>query len=188
MESLHLTNEDCKEIIMELKNICEIGKERIRRAGERILEENSDKVGVSNLDTGFKVLKLDSSNIKKWNPEYDELEQSFDDMLENFIPNRSEEDGVYEIMLKYGIDLTYPVEERVINDKKVFSIGFGALIICLDDNISLDVVNGIVELKQELEPEICRVVFKDNGFATDSVKTNAIQILKRNNIKEVMSI
>lgn len=170
------------------KNICEIGKERIRRAGERILEENSDKVGVSNLDTGFKVLKLDSSNIKKWNPEYDELEQSFDDMLENFIPNRSEEDGVYEIMLKYGIDLTYPVEERVINDKKVFSIGFGALIICLDDNISLDVVNGIVELKQELEPEICRVVFKDNGFATDSVKTNAIQILKRNNIKEVMSI
>ena len=53
---------------------------------------------------------------------------------------------------------------------------------------SLDVVNGIVELKQELEPEICRVVFKDNGFATDSVKTNAIQILKRNNIKEVMSI
>ena len=170
------------------KNICEIGKERIRRAGERILEENSDKVGVSNLDTGFKVLKLDSSNIKKWNPEYDELEQSFDDMLENFIPNRSEEDGVYEIMLKYGIDLTYPVEERVINDKKVFSIGFGALIICLDDNISLDVVNGIVELKLELEPEICRVVFKDNGFATDSVKTNAIQILKRNNIKEVMSI
>lgn len=170
------------------KNICEIGKERIRRAGERILEENSDKVGVSNLDTGFKVLKLDSSNIKKWNPEYDELEQSFDDMLENFIPNRSEEDVVYEIMLKYGIDLTYPVEERVINDKKVFSIGFGALIICLDDNISLDVVNGIVELKQELEPEICRVVFKDNGFATDSVKTNAIQILKRNNIKEVMSI
>ena len=170
------------------KNICEIGKERIRRAGERILEENSDKVGVSNLDTGFKVLKLDSSNIKKWNPEYDELEQSFDDMLENFIPNRIEEDGVYEIMLKYGIDLTYPVEERVINDKKVFSIGFGALIICLDDNISLDVVNGIVELKQELEPEICRVVFKDNGFATDSVKTNAIQILKRNNIKEVMSI
>lgn len=170
------------------KNICEIGKERIRRAGEKIQKELDIETNRRYLDFGFKVFKLDSSNIKKWNPNYDELEQSFDDMLENFVPNRTEEDVVYEIMLKYGIDLTYPVEERVINGKKVFSIGFGALIICLDDNISLDVVNGIVELKQELEPEICRVVFKDNGFATDSVKTNAIQILKRNNIKEVMSI
>lgn len=169
-------------------NICEIGKERIRRAGDKIKEENKESDSIKDLDIGFNVLKLDSSNIKKWNPEYDKLEQSFEDLLENFVPNRTEEDVVYEIMLKYGIDLTYPVEERVINDKKVFSIGFGALIICLDDNISLDVVNGIVELKQELEPEICRVVFKDNGFATDSVKTNAIQILKRNNIKEVMSI
>lgn len=170
------------------KNICEIGKERIRRAGEKILKENKDKEVWSNLDIGFKVLKLDSSNIKKWNPDYDNLEQSFDDILENFVPNRTEEDVVYEIMLKYGIDLTYPVEERVINGKKAFSIGFGALIICLDKNITLDVINGIVELKEELESEICRVVFKDNGFANDSVKTNAIQILKRNNIKEIMSI
>lgn len=170
------------------KNICDIGKERIKLAGEKIIRENKGKYGIEDLDTGFKVLKLDSSNIKKWNPDYNNLEQSFDDMLENFVPNRTEEDIVYEIMLKYGIDLTYPVEERVINGKKVFSIGFGALIICLDDNITLDIVNGIVELKKELEPEICRVVFKDNGFSTDSVKTNAVQILKRNNIKEVMSI
>ena len=185
MVQLPENTEESSEAYKEgYKNICEIGKERIRRAAKKILEETN---GVY-LDSGFKVFKLDSSNIKKWNPNYDELELSFDDILENFVPNRTEEDVVYEIMLKYGIDLTYPVEERVINDKKVFSIGFGALIICLDDNISLDVVNGIIELKQELEPEICRVVFKDNGFATDSVKTNAIQILKRNNIKEVMSI
>ena len=109
-------------------------------------------------------------------------------MLDNFIPNRSEEDVVYEIMLKYGIDLTYPVEEKIINDKKVFSVGFGALIICLDNNITLDVIEGIVELKKELSPEVCRVVFKDNGFANDSVKTNAIQILRRNNVNEIMSI
>ena len=170
------------------RNICEVGKERIRKSGDKIVQDNIENESIQHLDIGCRDFKLDSSNIKKWNPDYDELEQSFDDILENFVPNRTKEDVVYEIMLKYGIDLTYPVEERVINDKKVFSIGFGALIICLDDNISLDVVNGIVELKQELEPEICRVVFKDNGFATDSVKTNAIQILKRNNIKEVMSI
>ena len=165
--------------------ITEIGKERIIRASNNILKSNQEN---KELDLGFKVFKLDSSNIKKWNPNYDELEQSFEDILNNFVTNRSEEDVVYEIMLKYGIDLTYPVENKVINGKKVYSIGFGALIICLDDNITLDVINGIVELKEELEPEICRVVFKDNGFATDSVKTNSIQILKRNNIKEVMSI
>lgn len=170
------------------KNISEIGKERIRRAGEMIISENKDNEKIEGLDVGFKVFKLDSSNIKKWNPDYNKLEQSFDDMLENFIPDRTEEDVIYEIMLKYGIDLTYQVEERIINGKKVFSIGFGALIICLDNDITLDLVNGIVDLNKELEPEICRVVFKDNGFATDSVKTNAIQILKRNNIKEVMSI
>lgn len=168
------------------KNICDIGKERIRLAGEKIIREN--KIVENSLDIGFKVLKLDSSNIKKWNPDYDKLEQSFDDILENFVSNRTEEDVVYEIMLKYGIDLTYPVEERVINGKKIFSIGFGALIICLDNDISIDLVNEIVKLKEELQPEICRVVFKDNGFSNDSVKTNAVQILKRNNIKEVMSI
>lgn len=168
------------------KNICDIGKERIRLAGEKIIREN--KIVENSLDIGFKVLKLDSSNIKKWNPDYDKLEQSFDDILQNFVPNRTEEDIVYEIMLKYGIDLSYPVEERVINGKKIFSIGFGALIICLDNDISLDVVKGIVKLTEELQPEICRVVFKDNGFSNDSVKTNAVQILKRNNIKEVMSI
>lgn len=194
-KKLEQTSGDAKKILEDgiklLKDlgkkpyITEIGKERIRRASKDILKSNKDN---KEIDLGFKVLKLDSSNIKKWNPDYDELEQSFDDILENFVPNRTEEDVVYEIMLKYGIDLAYPVEERVINGKKVFSIGFGALIICLDDNISLDVVNGIVELKQELEPEICRVVFKDNGFTNDSIKTNAIQILKRNNIKEVMSI
>ena len=170
------------------KTICDIGMARIKIAGEKILNENKDRDEIENLDIGFKVLKLDSSNIKKWNPDYDNLEQSFDDMLDNFVPNRTEEDVVYEIMLKYGIDLTYPVEKKVIEGKKVFSVGFGALIICLDNNITLEVIEGIVEVKKELSPEVCRVVFKDNGFANDSVKTNAIQILRRNNIKEVMSI
>ena len=180
-------NEKTEAYKKNYRDICDIAKERIKKAGELIIEKKN-RFSNENLDIGFKVFKLDSSNIKKWNPVYDELEQSFEDILENFVPNRTEEDVVYEIMLKYGIDLTYPVEERVINGKKVFSIGFGALIICLDNDINLDLVNGIVDLNKELEPEICRVVFKDNGFATDSVKTNAIQILKRNNIEEVMSI
>lgn len=170
------------------KNICEIGKERIRRAGDKIVSENKDKEGIEDLDIGFKVFKLDTSNIKPWNPSFENIADRFDEMVDNFVPGRTEEDVVYEIMLKYGIDLTYPIEIREVSGKKVFSIGFGALIICLDNEITLDVVNGIVDLKNELAPETTRVVFKDNGFATDSVKTNAIEILKRNNINEVMSI
>lgn len=169
-------------------NICEIGKERIRRAGDKIVEENRDKEGIEDLDIGFKVFKLDTSNIKPWNPKFDDIEMAFEDIVDNFIEGRTEEDVVYEIMLKYGIDLTYPIEVREVSGKKVFSIGFGALIICLDNEITLEVVNGIVDLKNELAPETARVVFKDNGFKTDSVKTNAIEILKRNNIEEIMSI
>ncbi len=184
------TDEKSEAFKAGYKNICEIGKERVRRAGNKIVEENKDKEGIEDLDIGFKVFKLDSSNIKPWNPDYNNIEITIDDIVDNFVEGRTEEDVVYEIMLKYGIDLTYPIEVREISGKKVFSIGFGALIICLDNEITLDVVKGIVDLKNELDPETTRIVFKDNGFKTDSVKTNAIEILKRNNINEneIMSI
>lgn len=170
------------------KNICEIGKERIRRAGDKIVEENKDKNGIEDLDIGFKVFKLDTSNIKPWNPDYDNIEITLEDSIDNFVTDRTQKDIVYEIMLKYGIDLTYPVEIKEVDDKKIFSIGFGALLVCLDEDITLEAVNEIVKLKEELNPETCRVVFKDNGFKSDSVKTNAVEILKRNNIQEIMSI
>lgn len=166
--------------------ITEIGKQRLRLVGESIV--NKEEGNIENLDIGFKVFKLDSSNIKPWNPNFEDIANRLDEMVDNFVPGRTEEDIVYEIMLKYGIDLTYPIEQREVSGKKVYSIGFGALIICLDDEITLDVVNGIADLTNELKPETTRVVFKDNGFKTDSVKTNVIDILKRNNIKEVMSI
>ncbi|MCI6191267.1 MAG: site-specific DNA-methyltransferase, partial [Clostridium sp.] len=76
------------------KNICEIGKERIRRAGDKIVEENKDKEGIDDLDIGFKVFKLDKSNIKPWNPDYDNLEMTLEDSVDNFVPGRTEEDIV----------------------------------------------------------------------------------------------
>ena len=170
------------------KNICEIGKERIRRAGDKIVEENKGKEGIEDLDIGFKVFKLDTSNIKPWNPDYDNLKMTLEDSIDNFVPGRTEEDILYEIMLKYGIDLTYPVDVKEICGKKLFSVGFGALIVCLDSDITLELVNEIIKYKNELNPKTCRVVFRDNGFKTDSVKTNAIETLHRNNIKEIMSI
>ena len=167
-------------------NICEIGKERIRRAGEKIKEEKG--LEAQNLDIGFKVLKLDTSNIRKWQPDYDDLEQSLLDYIDNYVEGRTELDVVYEIMIKYGLDLTYPVNELTIADKKVYSIGFGMLMICLDDEITTDVAKGIFEKVKELAPESTRVVFKDNGFKTDSNKTNIKEILKSGGIEEFITI
>lgn len=167
-------------------NICEIGKERIRRAGEKIKDEKG--LEAQNLDIGFKVLKLDTSNIRKWQPDYDDLEQSLLDYVDNYMEGRTELDVVYEIMLKYGLDLTYPVNELTIADKKVYSIGFGMLMICLDDEITTEVAKGILEKIKELAPESTRVVFKDNGFNSDSNKTNIKEILKSGGIEEFITL
>ena len=167
-------------------NICEIGKERIRRAGENIKEEKG--LEAQNLDIGFKVLKLDTFNIRKWQLDYDNLEQSFLDYTDKYVEGRAELDVVYEIMLKYGLDLTYSVDEFVIADKKVYSIGFGMLMICLDNEITTEVAKGILEKIKELAPESTRVVFKDNGFKTDSNKTNIKEILKSGGIEEFITI
>jgi adenine-specific DNA-methyltransferase len=168
------------------QNICEIGKERIRRAGEKIkteveaqnaqlkMDEEPEKVP----DIGFKVFKLDSSNLKKWQPDYDHFEQTLWDSVSNYMEGRSELDVVYEIMLKMGLDLTWPLDKHTIGGKNVYAIGMGALMICLDDNITTDVADGMAALHKELAPETWKVVFKDNGFATDSAKVNVKEILK----------
>ncbi|MDO9268904.1 MAG: site-specific DNA-methyltransferase [Methylobacter sp.] len=170
------------------KTIADIGKERIRRAGEKILQDNTDNDNIENMDIGFKVFKLDSSNIKPWDADFDNLEDTLLNIVDNIKEDRSEDDVLYEILLKYGLDLTVPIEERQINSKTVYSIGLGALVICLDDAINLDVVEGIGRLKEELDPEVMRVVFKDSGFQDDVVKTNAIQILRKYGIHDVKSL
>ncbi len=168
--------EDSEAFKAGYKNICEIGKERIRRAGDKIKEDTG--LTAQNLDIGFKVLKLDTSNLRKWQPDYDNLEQTLMDSISNFVDGRSEMDVVYEIILKMGLNLTYPIEETVIGGKKVYSVGFGALMMCLDDEITTDVANGMVHLHKEQQPETWKVVFKDNGFKSDSNKTNIKEMLK----------
>jgi len=183
-----LTDEKSEVYKAGYKNICDIGKERIRRAGEKIKEEYKDKENIENLDIGFKVFKLDTSNIRKWQPDYDNLEQSLMDYVDNFVEGRTEFDVVYEIMLKYGLDLTYPVDEFTIAGKKVYSIGYGMLMICLDNEITTEVAKGILTKIKELSPESSRVVFKDNGFKSDSNKTNIKEILKSGGIEEFITI
>lgn len=158
------------------KNICEVGKERIKQAGDKIVKESGNK----ELDIGFKVFKLDSSNLEKWDPDYINIQQSL--TIDNIKKGRTNEDLVYEIMLKYGIDLTLPIEEH----DNIYSIGFGALVICLNDNITKDITNSILEFTKDASTS--RVVFKDSGFKSDADKTNIKEILKTNNIDEFITI
>lgn len=168
--------------------IAEITKERIRRAGEKIKQDFKDKKGIEKLDVGFKAFKLDSSNVEAWDGSPDKLVEQLDAFADNIKQGRSEEDILFEILLKYGLDLTVPIEEKTIASKKVFSVGLGTLFICLADGITPQVSEGIGAWKQELKPIICRVIFKDTGFQSDKDKTNAMQILKRFGIEEVNSI
>ncbi len=156
--------------------ICDIGKERIIREGNQLIKKY-DNV---NLDIGFKVFKLDSSNLEKWDPDYNDIQQSL--TVDQIKQDRTDEDLVYEIMLKYGIDLTLPIEEH----GNIYSIGFGALVICLDNNVTKDTAEDILKLTNE--SSISRVVFKDSGFASDADKTNIKEILKNNHIDEFITI
>ena len=170
-------------------NIAEIGKERIRRAVAKIKEENPDFEG----DLGFKVLKLDSSNIRAWNPDRNDLEQTLMDHTEHLVKDRSDEDVLYELLLKRGIDLTIPIEEKTITGKIVYSIGFGALFACLDISISSEEVEnlakGIIDWHKELEPDSdTQVVFRDSAFSDDIAKTNITAILEQHGITHVRSL
>jgi adenine-specific DNA-methyltransferase len=133
------------------------------------------------------VFKLDSSNIKGWDGNPDNLMDNLFDSQDNIKTDRSEEDVLFEILLKYGLDLTLPIEEKIIEGKTVFNVGFGALFICLADKITNKVAERIGAWKQEVNPETCRVIFKDTGF-NDVEKTNALQTLKRFGIHEIKSI
>lgn len=171
------------------ENIASIGKERIRRAAEKIRTDHVEYDG----DLGFKVFKLDSSNIRAWNPDAADLEKSLLDHAEHLVEGRSEQDVLYELLLKRGVDLTVPIEEKKIAGKTVYSIGFGVLFACLDDNIAKDEIEslaqGITAWHSELEPASdTQVVFRDSAFADDIAKTNMTAILEQNGIAHVRSL
>lgn len=164
------------------KNICDIGKERIRRAGEKIVQET----GKTDLDIGFKVFKLDSSNVKTWDPDFDNLEQTLFDLQDNIKEDRTKEDLLYEILLKIGLPLTTPIEEIDYNGKTIYNVAYGSVLVCLEDDIDLDIVQEMLKYQSEHMPP--KVIFKESGFISDAVKTNAIQTLKKHGITDVRSV
>ena len=171
------------------KNICEIGKERIRRAGEKIKsDENLPLENREKLDIGFKVFKLDSSNIKEWDTNTEDLQQTLLDSMENVKIDRSSLDILYEILLKYGLDLNIPIEEN----KDFYSIGGGSLLVSLNKEINAEVIKSMCEEYKnllEIDKDFkTTVILRDNSFKNDVDKTNAIKKLEQIGISEIRSI
>ena len=172
------------------KNICEIGKERIRRAGNQIRAEWEKEHPSDTLfsdeekfttDIGFKVFKLDSTNIRPWDSE---SEMSSDDLFslsDVFKQDRSKEDILYEIMLKYGI-FDMPAEEVEINGKTMYRVGKRYMIVCLEDEITAEDVKAIAELLPK------SVVFKEAGFENDNDKINAEYNLEKAGVEDIKCI
>lgn len=136
--------------------------------------------GADTLDVGFRVFQLDTSNLKKWQPTTDggNLEQTLMESVSNILPDRTEEDLLYEIILKMGFDLSWPIEAHDVGGVQVFVVAAGALFICLADNITPTVAEGMAQLHRELAPEVWKVVCRDTGFRDDAAKVNVREILK----------
>ena len=169
--------------------IAEIGKERLRRAAEALKQEHRD----SPCDTGFRVFKLDHSNIRAWDPSPEDLDAALFDGVEHLREGRAEEDVLYELLLKLGLDLCVPIENRTIAGKTVHSIGAGALFVCLPSKIDPEDVEelalGIAGWREELDTAgETTVVFRDGAFADDVAKTNTSAILEQHGIENVRSL
>lgn len=169
--------------------IADIGKDRIVRAARTLQLEYPNFQG----DLGFKVFKLDSSNIVAWHPDKADLEGTLIGHIDHLVPGRSEQDVLYELLLKRGVELTVPIEEKKVSGKSVYSIGFGALFACLDKNIERDQIEdlaqGIIDWHKELDPvSETQVVFRDSAFENDIAKTNITAILEQSGIKHVRSL
>ncbi len=170
-------------------NVAEITKERLRRAAKKIKTESPMFAG----DLGFRVFKLDSSNIREWDPDRNNLPASLEESVDHLKANRTEADILYELLLKLGLDLCVPIEKKRLSGKDVHSVGGGVLIVCLADEITRDQVGplaeGIVAWHEALAPAgDTTCVFRDSAFADDVAKTNLAAILEQHGLANVRSL
>lgn len=171
------------------RNIAELTKERLRRAAKKIKDENPMFAG----DLGFRVFKLDSSNIREWEPDREDLDKTLLDSVEHLKSGRNEADMLYELLLKLGLDLCVPIETRTLGGKDVHAIGGGVLMACLAEKITRGEVEGlaqgIVQWHNTLAPAgDTTCVFRDSAFADDVAKTNLAAILEQHGIANVRSL
>jgi adenine-specific DNA-methyltransferase len=153
------------------KTIAELGKERIRRAGKKIKSENA--ITTPDLDIGFRVLKIDTSNMKEVYYTPDAVTQeTLPGLVDNIRADRSAEDLLFQVLLDWGVDLALPISQQTIAGKTVFFVDGNALAACFETGIDEDFV------KQLAAHKPLRVVFRDAGFVSDSVKINVEQVFK----------
>ncbi|AEM46732.1 DNA methylase N-4/N-6 domain protein [Acidithiobacillus ferrivorans SS3] len=180
--------EFCDEI-GKPRAIAELTKERLRRAAAKLKADNP----LFASDTGFRVFKLDHSNIRAWNPNPADLEADLLAHQDHLVEGRTESDILYELLLKLGLDLCVPIEQRMVAAKDVHAVGGGVLMACLAPTISRDEVEslaqGIVAWHKELSPAgDTTCVFRDSAFADDVAKTNLAAILEQAGIASVRSL
>lgn len=157
----------------EFSTISEITKERIRRAGRKIKKENFAMEGSNHFDIGFRVLKVDTSNMKEVYYTPDAVSQDLlSDQVDNIREDRTAEDLLFQVLLDWGVDLALPINQQVIAGKTVFFVDGNALAACFDTGIDEDFVKQLADYKP------LRAVFRDAGFASDSVKINVEQVFK----------
>ena len=172
-----------------LATIADVTRERLRRAGNSLREANPLFQG----DHGFKAFQLDTSNIRAWNPNPADLEQTLFNHQDHLAEGRTESDVLYELLLKRGLDLCVPMASRTVNGKAVHAVGGGVLMACLATAIAADEVEalaqGIVAWHKQLAPAgDTSCVFRDSAFADDVAKTNMAAILAQNGIQNVRSL
>lgn len=178
----------CQELGKPL-NIAELTKERLRKAGNAIKAEKPNWTG----DKGFRLFKLDTSNIRAWTPNRNNLAESLFSNLEHIEPGRSNDDLLYEVLLKLGLDLCIPIEKCEIVGKTVHNIGGGTLMACLDEQIKVveaeALALGIVAWREEQgTASDTTAVFRDSAFENDVAKSNLAAILEQHGIKQVRSL
>lgn len=180
---------DYCDVLGKPRTIAELTKERLRRAGQKIRQDSPLFAG----DLGFRVFKLASSNIRAWEPNREDLAKTLEDSIEHLKTDRTEQDILFELLLKLGLDLTIPIEEKSIAGKTVHNIGAGTLLVCLAEHIAAAEVEalalGIVAWYKQLAPAgETTVVFRDSAFADDIAKTNLTAILQQHGLENVRSL
>ena len=182
------------DLLSKPRNIAEVTKERLRRAGKKIREENPLFAG----DLGFRVFKLDSTNILEWDPDRDMLAETLEASIEHLKADRTEQDILFELLLKLGLDLCVPIETRKAEGSAkqfhdLHSIGGGSLLVCLSQSIpQVDMeplALALVAWHQQLKPAgDTTVVFRDSAFADDVAKSNITAILQQHGLETVRSL
>ena len=194
-EPLDPTNKDQKvaadfcDKLGKPRTIAELTKERLRRAGKKLQDDKPLFKG----DLGFRVFKLATSNIRAWEPDRENLPQTLEASIEHLKTDRTEQDILFELLLKRGIDLCTPIEQRTITGKTVHSIGVGTVFACLAPQITAAEVEplalGIVAWYKQLAPAgESTAVFRDSAFADDVAKTNLTAILQQHGLENVRSL